>query len=338
MQFSLNTSCVRELLSPVDGGRPFVVLDDLPAYTRESLGLHGINLTTDLLKGSTRARLEQFRERADKAACACLTLIEPEALPFGDEDENAAIGAIERTGRVLRAASVLGCNSAAISITSADDDETFESVVDRMKEVAELAERLDMNVLITPVDGLTGSPEKLTELIKRIGGFRIGTMPEFVRAVTDEDPELYLRRLTPYAAMVTATTFEFELIEEAPQPAAAQTEAEPEPATATATDEDAAIEAEIEAELGKIGLPEGVDAGADDMPLGGFDKLMAMLDEPAETYAHKPYALEPLVAAVLSVGYDGMLAIEYRGTDDVTLGILRSVECLDAALEAAAGK
>lgn len=298
MQFTLNTSCVRELLAPTDGGKPFIELDDLPKYARESLGLHGINLTTDLLKGSDRKRLETLRERADKAACACLALIEPEAQPFGHEDDERGIGAIERTGRVLRAAGVLGCNAIAITLDTRDDEETFENVVDQMKEVAELAERLDMNVLLTPGNGLTAEPERVTELIKRIGGFRIGTMPDFQVAVGSEDPALYLRRLTPYAAMVTATTVDFRLVDQeemATATAGGGEQAESSEGSAE-EDDDAAIEAAL----------AGEDGDGFELPTGGLEKLMAMLEEPAEVYAHEPYALDPLVQAVISVGYDGI--------------------------------
>ncbi len=50
---------------------------------------------------------------------------------------------------------------------------------------------------------------------------------------------------------------------------------------------------------------------------------------------HPPYDLDQLVAAIASVGYDGTLAIDYRGEGDVVEGIHNSRKALAAALRAA---
>jgi hypothetical protein len=50
---------------------------------------------------------------------------------------------------------------------------------------------------------------------------------------------------------------------------------------------------------------------------------------------HPSYDLDQLVAAVASVGYDGTLAIDYRGEGDVTEGVHNSRKALAAALRAA---
>jgi hypothetical protein len=47
---------------------------------------------------------------------------------------------------------------------------------------------------------------------------------------------------------------------------------------------------------------------------------------------HVPYELKPLVEAVRSVGYDGPLALDYRGGGDVTMGLIRSRDAILAAL------
>ena len=52
-----------------------------------------------------------------------------------------------------------------------------------------------------------------------------------------------------------------------------------------------------------------------------------------EEFQHEPYELEPLVGAILSVGYDGTLAVDYRGTGDAKIGIMRSREALERLLE-----
>lgn len=290
-------SSIADLLVAKPGRDPKLALDDMPTYVKNELGLHGVNLTTDLLAGAGRQRIERLRERADKAGCACLLLIEQEALPFGAEDPDKAQAAVDRGRRVLQAASLLGCNAAAVSIdapfanNAATDEETTDRVVDHVRMVLERADKLEINLLVSPRPGLTEDPQRVTDLLKKIGGFRVGTLPDFKSASEAEDPAAYMRRLTPYASVVLATTYEFE---------------EP---------------SEDEQEAGD--KPGSLEDLAD----------MLMAAEPAK---HSTYDLEPLLEAIGSVGFDGTLAIDYRGGGDGTLGSLQSRDAIEAALEALA--
>jgi sugar phosphate isomerase/epimerase len=260
------------MLTAGRGKKPKLDLLDLPSFARETLGLAGMNLSTDLLAGADRSRLEGVRERADRSSCACLLLVEADVQPFGATQEKASAGATERMLRVVEAAHILGCSAAAVRIDAADDDATFLRVATRLKPVMEKAEKLDINLLISPTKGLTGRPERVTELLKKVGGFRIGTYPDFATASESKDPAAYLQRLTPYATAVSASTMKFV-------------------------------------------TSAGAEPGDED------------LDTPVK---HQPYDLRPLVEAVISVGYDGPLALDYRGTGDVTMGLIRSRDAIMA--------
>ncbi|MBX3364886.1 MAG: sugar phosphate isomerase/epimerase [Phycisphaeraceae bacterium] len=276
MLFTLSTSCLRPLLLGTGTRKPKLDLMDVPRFARDQLGLHGLTLSTDLLAGASRRTLEALRERADKAACACLVLIESEPQPFGSEDPNLGDGAVERTERVIQAAHILGCNAAAVQVAGADDATSFENATDRLKVALERAERLELNLLISPTDGLTNRAERVTELIKAVGRFRMMTFPDFERAAKTDNPVAYLRRLTPYAGAVCASTVKFT--------------------TAVGEDE-----------------PD----------------WSALTDR---SFEHEAYPVAPLIDAVQSVGFDGALAIEYRGRGDVTLGLLKTRAVLEAAL------
>lgn len=291
-------SSIADLLVAKGQREPKLALDDLPAYVKNELGLHGVNLTTDLLSGAGRQRIERLRERADKAGCACLLLIEQDPLPFGAEDPDEAQAAVDRGRRVVQAASLLGCNAASVAIDApfsgkeAQDEETVDRVVDHVRMVLDRADKLEINLLLSPRPGLTEDPQRLTDLLKKVGGFRVGTLPDFKAANAwkdaegKHDPAAYLRRLTPYASVVLATTFEFE---------------------------------------------EPKEDERDDKP-GSLEDLADMLME-AEPAAHSTYDLEPLLEALGSVGFDGTLAIDYRGGGDGTLGVLQSRDAIEAALE-----
>lgn len=211
MLLTLTASCVRSLLTPSGKGKkvaPKLDLLDLPVFVREQLSLSGINLSTDLLSGAARSRLETVRERADRASCACLLLIECEPQPLGGDDA-AGQGAAQRLTRVVEAAHILGCSAVAVKVEAPDDDTMVARVAGRLKPVMERAEKLEMNLLLAPHTGLTERPERVTELLKKVGGFRVGTFPDFEAASKAKDPNTYLHRLTPYATVVSASTIEF---------------------------------------------------------------------------------------------------------------------------------
>lgn len=278
MMLTLTATSLASLLRGSRGQPKAMALADLPGYIRQSLGISGLNLSTGMLAGMDRAGLESLRERADKAGCSCILLIESEGQALGD-DSQVGDSAEERVTRVLQAAHHLGCNAAAVTVAGEDNAGTLEVCAERLRSVMSVAEQMELNLLISPGPGLTESPERVSELLKRVGGFRIGTFPDFEAAAKWKDPEAYLRRLTPYASVVCASTLGFEALD------------------------------------------------------GG--KLGTNVDAPVK---HKGYDLQMLVGAVVLVGYDGTMAIDYRGKGDPTLGILRSRACLEEVLAKETGK
>lgn len=239
-----------------------VDLLDLPAFAREHLDLYGLQLAASMLAGVDHDYFDRLRDRADKAGCPCLTLVEHDPQPIAGADDRAR-PALERMDRVIRAAHKLGCNAVAFFIDARDSDDALELAAKRIKRVLDGAERMELNLLIAPRDGLTSKPERLAMLIKKIGGFRIGSLPDFETAAASGDAAEYLRRVTPYASAVVASAREFD------------------------------------------------DDGR-----------------------HKPYDLADCVEAITSVGYDGALAIEYRGKGDPVEGVKRTRDALDHAMRA----
>ncbi len=337
MLMTLSISSIRSLLKKRGSGAPKLDLLDVPRYTRDELGLHGLTLTTDLLAGATRDRLAGLRDAGDKAGCASLVLIEPDPLPIAELADAKGDQSIDRMRRVLEAARLLGCSSAGFSIRGKDDAASFERACERLKPVVEAAERMEINVLIRPSKGLTETPDRTIELVKKVGGFRIGTLPDFQSAAESDDPAGYLRRLTPYASALLASTVDLEHPEAEPEP-----EEAPKPkkkkAPKKAEPEDA------EGETG--GEPETEDGGeeSDDLP-EGFEGLPAdlladlesMLGDEEPAPVHTTYDLHPLVEAIVSVGYDQTLSIDYRGSGDGTLGSIMSREALEAVFDSLSG-
>lgn len=284
----LLTLCVRSIRSLMDDPEDPLALHDVPAFARESLGLNGLSLSTDLLKGATRSDLESLRDRADKMACSCLLLEEVEPLAFASADRDKAHSAIDRAQRVLRAAQILGCNSAAVRLAPESDEHALDRAIENIRRAVDFAEHLEVNLLLAPHEGLTEKPEQVTDLLKRVGGFRIGTLPDFGAAAQTPDPVVYLRRLTPYASVVIATTRQFDSLEMATE-------------------------------------DESLD-------------LESLLTQETVVPVHTAYELQPMVDAVISVGFDITLAINYQGEDDPVLATLASRAALEDAVENARQK
>jgi sugar phosphate isomerase/epimerase len=180
-------------------------LHELPVYCRDHLELRGLNVPASLLAGWSGRDLDRLRDRADKCHCPCLVLVDETPLPLAAARDKEVDDALDRIDRLIRAAHRLGSNSIAVSILADDTDEAFENAIAGCKNAMEVAERHEINLLLAPGRGLTEDPERLTDLIKKIGGFRIGTMPDFLGGVASGDAMRYLRRLTPYAGVVNAS-------------------------------------------------------------------------------------------------------------------------------------
>lgn len=192
------------------GKRGCPTLMDLPRIIHGDLGFQGIAVHTTLLAGWESPQIDRFRDEADKAACPCLLLVEPKPQPIGAVDEKTRLNAIDRVRRVMRVAHRLGCSSATVAIKNPPGSGLSDSLCLCMKELVGEAEQLELNFLLAPAPGLTETPDQLTALIRKVGGFRIGSYPDFETATKADDLTAYLRALSPYASAISVSAYEFD--------------------------------------------------------------------------------------------------------------------------------
>jgi sugar phosphate isomerase/epimerase len=298
MPLALSASALKSRLTTAKtrgaGNSNLMTLTELPAFVRNELGLTGLLLTTDLLVGADRSRLMHILESADKAACPVLAIAEVNPLPLADPDDRKADVAVERCLRVAQAAHWMGCSAFAVPVLAADTEDAMEQAADRLKGVARKAEKLDLNLCISPSAGLTKTPEKVGELLKKIGGFRIGTMPDFAAAADSADKIAYLRRLVPYASMVVASGVKFE-----PVSGAATAKSEP------------------KAKAAAPAKAKGKSRAAKPEPEDETPPAPGPID-----VKHTAYDIREMASVLVSVGYEGPIAIDFRGTGDPVPGIM----------------
>ncbi len=196
IMLTLETS---SLSAKLDSGKGSMSLAELPKFAVEETGLRGLAVAASLLAGRSAIELDQFRDAADKVGCPCLSLTDPTPLSLAGGSNGDAEASLDRVKRLAAAAARLGCSSLAI-VSDAPKGCDLDAVAMGIRAAVQAIERHELNLLLTPSDrGELSTAEGLIELIRRVGGFRIGCMPTFAHAAGTVDPNETLRRLAPYA-------------------------------------------------------------------------------------------------------------------------------------------
>ena len=182
---------------------------DIPQFAATDLQLRGMNLPTSLLAGFGIPEIDRLRDHADRAGCPILLLIEDTPIDFTQRGP-AWNKTLDRLGRLGVAATRLGCPSIAVRALAPDTDEAFDATAMGVKVALKSLDRHEINLLLEPHEGLTFDPTRLTDLIKKIGGFRIGSYPSFAHAFATGDIEKTLRKLAPYGASMSASVRGFD--------------------------------------------------------------------------------------------------------------------------------
>ncbi|MEY5032215.1 MAG: hypothetical protein RL354_1246 [Planctomycetota bacterium] len=205
---TLSAGSVRPLLAAKDPRCPTIFA--VPQFVATDLELRGLNLPTDMLKGFGLAEIEKLRDEADRAHCPVLLLTEEAPIDFVHRTGPTWVAALDRLRRLGTAANRLGCPSIAVRILAVDTDEAFEATAIGVKVALKELDKFELNLLIAPSEGLTFDAGRLTDLIKKIGGFRIGSYPSFAHAHATGDLEKTLRKLAPYAPAIAASVRGFD--------------------------------------------------------------------------------------------------------------------------------
>ncbi len=209
MLLTLSIAALRDILTTAendDGIDPF----DIPALANDELALSGLHVPTWLLKGWNAREIDRFRDRADKAGCPCLVLAEEKRHPMADEDDDTVQAAADRMAKVLNVAHRLGCSSVSMTLSPAFGEEALDFTREHLRDLVKRAERFELNLLLRPSEGVSQNPEGIAALVRDVGGFRIGTCPNFADAAATGDPTAYLKTVAPYASAVIAQTDTFD--------------------------------------------------------------------------------------------------------------------------------
>ena len=204
MVLTLSVGALRPLMKRAK--KPLDIFE-LPTFVNEEMGLRGLNIPTDLLIGRTPKDFELLRDLSDKGHCPFLVLIETPALDLWSPGNHVAV--IERIRRLASAANRLGCSSVAINLADVTTQERVDAVAKTLKLAMVEMDKFETTLLLQSVPGLLSDGKALIDLVKKVGGFRIGTMPSFHHAAANGGVSQELRRLAPYAQSITASVMGF---------------------------------------------------------------------------------------------------------------------------------
>ncbi len=198
---SLTSGSLRSLLDPK--ADPPRTLHDVPGFVSNALGLRGLSLDVDMLAGAAAAELDTLRHRADQAACPCLVLVDAAPLEIASEDAKSQEAVQDRLARLAAGANRLGCNSMSVRVAvPAGDERAAARGAELVQRAMVRIERQELNLLVAPGPGMAATSDGLSDLIKRIGGFRIGALPTYGDPHTSEDPIEFIRKMAPYAGAI----------------------------------------------------------------------------------------------------------------------------------------
>ena len=195
----LLTLAMQSLNGLIEGGDQDI--QEIPNLSAGQLDLRGVLIDASHLSGWSFDAYDLFRNNADKAKAPCLLVRDntPMDLTEGHEQESR-----ERIQRLSVAANRLGCNAVAITPVFPDDENAVKFISLQLREAMQGVERLELNLLLQPTEGLTSDPDQQIEIIKQIGGFRIGALPTFSSASATGDGINALQKLAPYAGGIVA--------------------------------------------------------------------------------------------------------------------------------------
>jgi len=200
MLIALSASSLRGLLTRAKSP---LALHDLPNFVREELDMRGLNLPSDMLAGKSLAEVDRLRDRADRVGCPCLMLLESQALDIAGSDA-AQAAAMERLRKLATAANRLGSAFVGVKLLDITSSARMDRAAIGLRTALGEMDRWEVNLLLQPVGGLLAQGDPLVELVKKVGGFRIGALPSFQHAFESGNLKDMLRRLAPYAQAMIA--------------------------------------------------------------------------------------------------------------------------------------
>lgn len=188
---------------------------DFPKAAKEEFGIGAVEYVNQFWKKKGDAEYtRELRKRCDDLGVKSLLIMCDGEGALGDADEAKRKQAVENHRKWLDAAAALGCHSIRVNAQSGGTyDEQRDRAADGLRRLCELADPMNLNVIVENHGGLSSNGAWLAAVIRQVGHKRAGTLPDFGN-FRISDKEAYDRykgtkELMPFAKGVSAKSYDF---------------------------------------------------------------------------------------------------------------------------------
>lgn len=189
---------------------------DFPKAAKQEYGIDAVEYVNQFWKKRGDAEYDrELRKRCDDLGVRSLLIMCDGEGSLGDPDEAKRKQAVENHRKWLDSAAVLGCHSIRVNAHSGGSyDEQRDRAADGLRRLCELADPMDLNVIVENHGGLSSNGAWLAAVMKQVGHKRVGTLPDFgnFRVSDKESYDRYkgTEELMPFARGVSAKSYDFD--------------------------------------------------------------------------------------------------------------------------------
>jgi sugar phosphate isomerase/epimerase len=192
-------------------------LVDFPAFTRDTFGIHAVELNNIYFASTEPAYLDELSAAAARAGSTLLNIAVDEPGDLASTDEGVRRGSIERYVRWIPIARQIGCtairaNSGGKEVT--DREAAIAACTDSFQRLAEVGRREDVTILVENHWGISADPDVMVRLTQAVrathGDAAMATLADFGNWPDDVDRYAALRKVMPLAGAVHAKVNEID--------------------------------------------------------------------------------------------------------------------------------
>jgi L-ribulose-5-phosphate 3-epimerase len=189
---------------------------DFPRVAKAEFGIDAVEYVNSFFaKKADPAYLADLRKRCDDHGVQSVLIMCDGEGALGDPDEPKRKSAVDNHRKWLDAAKALGCGGIRVNAQSEGTaEEQLERAADGLRRLCELADPLDLFVIVENHGGLSSSGAWLASVMRKVGHKRVGTLPDFgnfdLGGGKKYDRYEGVRELMPYAKGVSAKSYAFD--------------------------------------------------------------------------------------------------------------------------------
>jgi len=190
---------------------------DFARVARERFGIQAVEYVNTFFKDRAGdfEYLGEMKARAEQAGVQSLLIMIDGEGELADADDDRRRLAVENHFRWIAAAGFLGCHSIRVNAGGGGDPEQRAvRAAESLTRLARIAEPYGINVLVENHGGLSSNGAWLSDVMRRAGHPRVGTLPDFGNFQLDGgewyDRYQGVRELMPFAKAVSAKSNDFD--------------------------------------------------------------------------------------------------------------------------------